>query len=87
MKNNKNLFSITLLVLLVAVFVLTGGVFFSFGLRNVLLNQQKIYLQEVVKEAALDFTSYLEREMQSLQAMSTVFSSFYSYSSLDEYLI
>lgn len=87
MKNNKNLFSITLLVLLVAVFVLTGGVFFSFGLRNTLLNQQKVYLQEVVKEASLDFTAYLQREMQSLQAISMVFSSFYSYSSLDEYLM
>ena len=74
------------MVLVVAAFVLTGGIFFSFGLRNVLLNQEKIYLQEVVKEASLDFASYLEREMQSLRAISTVFSSFYSYSSLDEYL-
>lgn len=87
MKNkNKNLFPITILVLLVAVFILTGGIFFSFSLRNILLNQQKIYLQEVTKEASTDFSGYLEREMQSLQAISKVLSNFYSYSSLDEYL-
>lgn len=87
MKKSNNPFSITLLVLLVAVFILTGGIFFSFSLRNILLNQQKIYLQEITKQASLDFESYIEREMQALQAISTVFSNFYTYSSLDEYLI
>lgn len=87
MKSNKNLFSITLLVLFVAVFILTGGVFFSFSLRNILLDQQKVYVQEIAKRATGDFTVYLEREMQALKAISTVFSSFYSYSSLDEYLM
>ena len=87
MKKNKNLFSITILVLLVAVVILTGGIFFSFSLRNTLLGQQKVYLQEVAKRAATDFTGYLEREMQALKAMSSVFSSFYTYSSLDEYLL
>ncbi len=86
MKTNKNLFSITLVVLSVAAFIVTGGLFFSFSLRNVLLNQQKIYLQEITKRAATDFTGYLEREMQALKAISSVFSDFYSYSSLDEYL-
>ena len=86
--NNKkeNPFPITLLVLLVAVFILTGGIFFSFTLRNILLSQQKVYLQEVTKRASIDFAGYLEREMQSLKAISTVFANFYSYSSLDEYL-
>ncbi|MBO4707689.1 MAG: EAL domain-containing protein [Elusimicrobiaceae bacterium] len=84
--SSKNLFSITLVVLSVAVLVVTGGLFFSFSLRNVLLNQQKVYLQEVTKRAASDFTGYLEREMQALKAISSVFSDFYSYSSLDEYL-
>lgn len=86
-KSNKNLFPITLLVLLVAIVVLTGGLFFSFSLRNILLSQQKIYLQEVTKRASVDFIGYLEREMQALQAISTVFSNFYTYSSLDEYLV
>ncbi len=86
MKNNKSLFSITLLVFLVAVFIVTGALFFSFSLRNILLNQQKIYLQEVTKRATIDFTGYLEREMQALKAISSIFSDFYSYSSLDEYL-
>ena len=87
MRKSNNPFPITLLVLLVATFVLTGGIFFSFSLRNTLLNQQKVYLQEVTKRASVDFTRYLEREMQALQAISTVFSNFYTYSSLDEYLI
>ena len=87
MSKNNNPFPITLLVLLVAVFILTGGIFFSFSLRNILLNQQKIYLQEVTKRASVDFAGYLEREMQALQAISTVFSNFSTYSSLEEYLI
>lgn len=86
MKNSKNLFSITLLVFLVAIFIVTGGLFFSFSLRNILLDQQKIYLQEITKRASIDFTGYLEREMQALKAISSVLSDFYSYSSLDEYL-
>lgn len=86
MKNNKNLFSITLLVFWVAAFILTGGIYFSFSLRNILLGQQKVYLQEITKRASTDFAGYLEREMQSLKAISTVLSNFYSYSSLDEYL-
>lgn len=87
MNKNKNPFPITLLVLIVAVFILTGGIFFSFSLRNILLGQQKIYLEEVTKRASIDFAGYLEREMQALQAISTVFSNFYTYSSLDEYLV
>ena len=87
MKKNKNPFPITLLVLLVAVFILMGGIFFSFSLRNILLNQQKIYLQEITKRVSVNFARYVEREMQALQAISTVFANFYTYSSLDEYLV
>ena len=66
MKRNNNPFSITLLVLLVAIFILTGGIFFSFSLRNILLNQQKIYLQEITEQASLDFAEYLRMNLSSL---------------------
>ena len=85
-QKNKKIISITLLAFLVGAFMVSGGLFFSFSLRNILLSQQKRYVLEVAKRASVDFSSYLEREMQTLKAISEIFADFYSYSSLDEYL-
>ena len=85
-QKNKRILSITLLAFLVGVVMVAGGVFFSFSLRNILLNQQKLYMLEITKRASKDFSSYFEREMQTLQAISKIFADYYSYSSLDEYL-
>ncbi len=82
----KKIFSISLLAFIVAVMLLTAGIFFSFSLRNILLGQQKIYILEAAEHASADFTGYLQREMQTLKALSEVFNDFYSYSSLEEYL-
>ncbi len=82
----KKIFSISFLAFIVAVMLLTAGIFFSFSLRNILLGQQKIYILEAAEHASAEFTGYLQREMQTLKALSEVFNNFYSYSSLEEYL-
>lgn len=88
MKQKKsNLSSVTLLALCVGVFLVLGGLCFSFTLRNILLNQQRVYISEIAQRAAGDFIGYIEREMKTLNAISSVFADFYSYSSLDDYLL
>ena len=87
MKANKNkIFSVTFIVFIVAAILVFGGVFFTFNLRNILLGQQKVYILEIAKRASRDFSNYIEREMRTLEAISDIFSDFYSYSSLAEYL-
>ena len=88
MKNKFiNLSFIAFLTLTVGMFLLIGGFISSFKLKDILVNQQKIYIVEIAQRAAKDFTTHLQREMKTLQAISHVFDDFYSYSSLDDYLL
>ena len=83
----SSLSSITLLSLVVGIFLTLGGLSFSFNLRNILLKRQEVYMLEIAERANRDFTAYVEREMKTLKAISSVFADFYSYSSLDDYLL
>ena len=85
-QKNANLISITMLSLIIGLFLFLGGLFFSFTLRNILSNQQKVLVLDFAQKASKDFADYLKREMQTLDAISNIFADFYSYSSLDEYL-
>lgn len=85
-QKNTNLISVTILSLVIGVLLFLGGVFFSFTLRNILSDQQKVVVLEFAQKASKDFSEYLKREMQTIDAMSHIFADFYSYSSLDEYL-
>lgn len=85
-QKNTNLISITLLSLIIGLFLFLGGLFFSFNLKNILSDQQGIYVLEFAQKASKDFSDYLKREMQTLDAISNIFADFYSYSSLDDYL-
>ncbi len=86
-QKKSNLSSATLLALCVGVFLVLGGLCSSFTLRNILLNQQRVYISEIAQRAAGDFVGYIKREMKTLKAISSVFADFYSYSSLDDYLL
>ena len=85
-KKFPNLSLITILALIIGVFLFLGWLSFSLNLRHILLNQQRVHILEIAQRAARSFTSNLQREMQTLQAISHVFDDFYSYSSLDDYL-